>query len=170
MNDSMNDYNQFCDEQVNQQNYFGEDIEMSPNTEQNPYPHMQLDPPNDQIPINLSEQNPDINPSSLMNQSQNKENQAQNEINMDQTEIDQNHSDPADNDIHHIDLLFPYYDGDDKFENFSELSNVEVNQSTASYQYTENQGSEVTEISMQYNTQIIKLDENTAEQTKKKDP
>ena len=168
MNDSMNDYNRFCDEQVNQQNYFGEDFEMSPNTEQNPNPHMQLDPPNDQIPINLSEQNPDINPSSLMNQSQNKENQVQNEINMDQTEIDQYHY-PADNDIHHIDLLFPYYDGDDKIENFSELSNVEVNKTMASYQNTENQASEVTETNMQNHPQIIKLYENTAEETKKKD-
>ena len=57
----MKDYNEFCDDQANLQNP-NDDIEMSPNTEQNINHHMALEPPDYQSHyINLSEQNPNVN-------------------------------------------------------------------------------------------------------------
>ena len=168
MNNPMNDYDEYCDEQVQNQELFNECVEMSQNTEQNPNPHMRLDPPNNpnrHSHFNLSEQNPQVKPSSLINYSEKKENKAQNEVS-NQTIISQSNIGSGENVLDPIDFLMPNYD-DDRLDFYAEISNVEVNQSQAAYRLTENQASELAENSMQQ-TQINNCYKNTTDSTKQK--
>ena len=158
----MNDYDQFCDNLQNSD----EDIEMSPNTEQNQNPHMVLDPLNEPSNyINLSEQNPQINQSSLNKE---KKEQKNDNVNQDQNETNQNNygHNYLDND-NIIGIIPDDNDGEEKLDFYPELSNVEVNQSNLSYQLTEVQASETTENNMEQ-TNVLNFEEHTADATQNK--
>ena len=155
----MNDYNKFYDDLQNSD----EDIEMSPNTEQNPNYHMVLDPLNEPSNyINLSEQNPQINPPPI---NQEKKEQKNDNVKQDQNETNKNNygQNYLDND-NIIGLIPDDNDGEEKLDFYPELPNVEVNQSKTSYQLTEVQASETTENNMEQ-TNVLHLEENTAEAT-----
>ena len=155
----MNDYNKFYDDLQNSD----EDIEMSPNTEQNPNHHMVLDPLNEPSNyINLSEQNPQNNQPPI---NQEKKEQKNDNVNQDQNETNKNNygQNYLDND-NIIGLIPDDNDGEEKLDFYPELPNVEVNKSKTSYQLTEVQASETTENNIEQ-TNVLHLEENTAEAT-----
>ena len=161
----MKDYNEFCDDQANLQNP-NDDIEMSPNTEQNINHHMALEPPDYQSHyINLSEQNPNVNLSPL---NQEKKEQNNDNVNQSQNKTNQNSNGQNYLDNENVTEVIPYnYDGEEKLDFYPELPNVEVNRTNASYHLSEVQASETNENNMGQ-TQLLNFEENTADATQKK--
>ena len=89
------------------------------------------------------------------------------DINQDEEE-EQNNFYPPENDIESSELLNPPQEGDDKMDFYPEFAKVESNQTLSSHHYTEHITTEFSEQSL-HQTQIIELDDNTADVTKKFD-
>ena len=126
--------------------------------------HMDLEPLIANIGnLNLSEQAHHINPSTNIVQINEDENNKEEEpTNPEQTGNDIEN-------INNLDLLIPNYGGgEEKLNFYPELANVESNRTISSHHYTEHITTEFSEQSS-HQTQIIELDDNTADATKKFD-
>jgi hypothetical protein len=158
----MDEYIKYYDEKINK-NYFDQDVEMSSNTAHNPENPMEFASITEQIGnLNLTEQTHQINSSANNIQPKEEEDHKMVDEDMNQDEEEQN-------DIESSELLNPHQDGDDKMDDFyPEFAKVESNQTLSSHHYTEHITTEFSEQSL-HQTQIIELDDNTADATKKFD-
>ena len=166
----MDEYIKYYDDKINK-NYFDQDVEMSSNTAHNPENPMEFESITEQFGnLNLSEQTHQINSSA--NNIKPKEEAEDDKMvgeDMNQDEEEQKYFDPPENDIENSELLNPHQDGDDKMDDFyPEFAKVESNQTLTSHHYTEHITTEFSEQSL-HQTQIIELDDNTADVTKKFD-
>ena len=166
----MDEYIKYYDDKINK-NYFDQDVEMSSNTAHNPENPMEFESITEQIGnLNLSEQTYQIN--SPANNIQPKEEEEDHkmvdeDINQDEEE-EQNNFYPPENDIESSEYINPHQDGDDKMDFYPEFAKVESNQTLSSHHYTEHITTEFSEQSS-HQIQIIELDDNTADVTKKFD-
>ena len=166
----MDEYIKYYDDKINKK-YFDQDVEMSSNTAHNPENPMEFESITEQFGnLNLSEQTHQINSSA--NNIKPKEEAEDNKMvdeDMNQDEEEQKYFYPPENDIESSELLNPHQDGDDKMDDFyPEFAKVESNQTLSSHHYTEHITTEFSEQSL-HQTQIIELDDNTADVTKKFD-
>ena len=166
----MDEYIKYYDDKINK-DYFDQDVEMSSNTAHNPENPMEFESITEQFGnLNLSEQTHQINSSA--NNIKPKEEAEDDKMvgeDMNQDEEEQKYFDPPENDIESSELLNPHQDGDDKMDDFyPEFAKVESNQTLSSHHYTEHITTEFSEQSL-HQTQIIELDDNTADVTKKFD-
>ena len=166
----MDEYIKYYDDKINK-DYFDQDVEMSSNTAHNPENPMEFESITEQFGnLNLSEQTHQINSSA--NNIKPKEEAEYDKMvdeDMNQDEEEQKYFDPPENDIENSELLNPHQDGDDKMDDFyPEFAKVESNQTLSSHHYTEHITTEFSEQSL-HQTQIIELDDNTADVTKKFD-
>ena len=158
----MDEYIKYYDDKINK-NYFDQDVEMSSNTAHNPENPMEFESITEKIGnLNLTEQTHQMNSSA--NNIQPKEEEEDHKMvdeDMNQDEEEQKYFYPE--------LLNPHQDGDDKMDDFyPEFAKVESNQTLSSHHYTEHITTEFSEQSL-HQTQIIELDDNTADVTKKFD-
>ena len=165
----MDQYIKYYDANQNK-DYFDQDVEMSSNTAHNPENPMEFESITEQFGnLNLSEQTHQINSSANNIQPKEEEDHKMVDEDMDQDEEEQKYFYPPENDIESSELLNPHQDGDDKMDDFyPEFAKVESNQTLSSHHYTEHITTEFSEQSL-HQTQIIELDDNTADVTKKFD-
>ena len=158
----MDEYIKYYDDKINK-DYFDQDVEMSSNTAHNPENPMEFESITEQIGnLNLTEQTHQMNSSANNIQPKEEEDHKMVDEDMNQDEEEQN-------DIESSELLNPHQDGDDKMDDFyPEFAKVESNQTLSSHHYTEHITTEFSEQSL-HQTQIIELDDNTADATKKFD-
>ena len=167
----MDEYIKYYDDKINKK-YFDQDVEMSSNTAHNPENPMEFESITEQFGnLNLSEQTHQINSSAnniKPKEEEEDEKMVDEDINQDEEE-EQNNFYPPENDFESSELLNPHQDGDDKMDDFyPEFAKVESNQTLTSHHYTEHITTEFSEQSS-HQTQIIELDGNTADATKKFD-
>lgn len=166
----MDEYIKYYDDKINK-NYFDQDVEMSSNTAHNPENPMEFESITEKIGnLNLTEQTHQMNSSAnnIQPKEEEDEKMVDEDINQDEEE-EQNNFYPPENDIESSELLNPHQDGDDKMDDFyPEFAKVESNQTLSSHHYTEHITTEFSEQSL-HQTQIIELDDNTADVTKKFD-
>ena len=165
----MDEYIKYYDDKINK-DYFEQDVEMSSNTAHNPENPMEFVSITEQIGnLNLTEQTHQINSSANNIQPKEEEDDkmVDEDMNKDEEE-EQNNSYPPENDIESSELLNPPQEGDDKMDFYPEFAKVESNQTFSSHHYTEHITTEFSEQSL-HQTQIIELDDNTADVTKKFD-
>ena len=167
----MDEYIKYYDDKINK-NYFDQDVEMSSNTAHNPENPMEFESITEKIGnLNLTEQTHQMNSSDNNIQPKEKEEDEKmvdEDINQDEEE-EQNNFYPPENDIESSEYINPHQDGDDKMDDFyPEFAKVESNQTLTSHHYTEHITTEFSEQSL-HQTQIIELDDNTADVTKKFD-
>ena len=163
----MDDYIKYYDDKINK-NSFDQDVEMSSNTAHNPENPMEFESITEQIGnLNLTEQTHQMNsPANNIQPKEEEEDHKMVDEDMNQDEEEQKY---FENDIESSELLNPHQDGDDKMDDFyPEFAKVESNQTLTSHHYTEHITTEFSEQSS-HQTQIIELDDNTAEATKKFD-
>ena len=163
----MDEYIKYYDDKINK-DYFDQDVEMSSNTAHNPENPMEFESITEQIGnLNLSEQTYQINsPAKNIQPKEEEEDHKMVDEDMNQDEEEQKY---FENDIESSELLNPHQDGDDKMDDFyPEFAKVESNQTLSSHHYTEHITTEFSEQSS-HQTQIIELDDNTADATKKFD-
>ena len=163
----MDEYIKYYDDKINK-NSFDQDVEMSSNTAHNPENPMEFESITEQIGnLNLSEQTYQINsPANNIQPKEEEEDHKMVDEDMNQDEEEQKY---FENDIESSELLNPHQDGDDKMDDFyPEFAKVESNQTLTSHHYTEHITTEFSEQSL-HQTQIIELDDNTADATKKFD-
>ena len=158
----MKEYNQYCDEQVNQNN----EMEMFSRTEQNPNSRIRLEPaygPSNPNIINLSEQNLQSNHLSLNNRQDQEANLSQ------PGTINQSEGTRINNlyemDVDNLDLLIPHFGEDEKVNFYHDFSKVESNKNI-SRPNTEIQASDISETHSDQ-THVINFNnnKNTAEAT-----
>ena len=166
----MDEYIKYYDDKINK-DYFDQDVEMSSNTAHNPENPMEFESITEQIGnLNLTEQTHQMNSSAnnIQPKEEEDEKMVDEDINQDEEE-EQNNFYPLENDIESSELLNPHQDGDDKMDDFyPEFAKVESNQTLSSHHYTEHITTEFSDQSL-HQTQIIELDDNTADVTKKFD-
>ena len=166
----MDEYIKYYDDKINK-NYFDQDVEMSSNTAHNPENPMEFESITEKIGnLNLTEQTHQINSSAnnIQPKEEEDEKMVDEDINQDEEE-EQNNFYPPENDIESSEYINPHQDGDDKMDDFyPEFAKVESNQTLTSHHYTEHITTEFSEQSL-HQTQIIELDDNTADVTKKFD-
>ena len=158
----MDEYIKYYDDKINK-DYFDQDVEMSSNTAHNPENPMEFESITEQFGnLNLSEQTHQINSSANnIKPKEEAEDDKMVDEDMNQDEEEQKYFYPE--------LLNPHQDGDDKMDDFyPEFAKVESNQTLSSHHYTEHITTEFSEQSL-HQTQIIELDDNTADVTKKFD-
>ena len=166
----MDEYIKYYDDKINK-DYFDQDVEMSSNTAHSPENPMEFESITKQIGnLNLTEQTHQINsPANNIQPKEEKEDHKMVDEDMNQDEEKQKYFYPPENDIESSELLNPHQDGDDKMDDFyPEFAKVESNQTLSSHHYTEHITTEFSEQSL-HQTQIIELDDNTADATKKFD-
>ena len=166
----MDEYIKYYDDKINK-DYFDQDVEMSSNTAHNPENPMEFESITEQFGnLNLSEQTHQINSSANnIKPKEEAEDDKMVDEDMNQDEEEQKYFYPPENDIESSELLNPHQDGDDKMDDFyPEFAKVESNQTLSSHHYTEYITTEFSEQSS-HQTQIIELDGNTADATKKFD-
>jgi hypothetical protein len=166
----MDEYIKYYDDKINK-DYFDQDVEMSSNTAHNPENPMEFESITEKIGnLNLTEQTHQINSSAnnIQPKEEEDEKMVDEDINQDEEE-EQNNFYPPENDIESSEYINPHQDGDDKMDDFyPEFAKVESNQTLTSHHYTEHITTEFSEQSL-HQTQIIELDDNTADVTKKFD-
>ena len=157
----MDEYIKYYDDKINKK-YFDQDVEMSSNTAHNPENPMEFESITEQFGnLNLTEQTHQINSPANNIQPKEEEDHKMVDEDMNQDEEEQKYFYPE--------LLNPHQDGDDKMDDFyPEFAKVESNQTLSSHHYTEHITTEFSEQSL-HQTQIIELDDNTADATKKFD-
>ena len=163
----MDDYIKYYDDKINK-NSFDQDVEMSSNTAHNPENPMEFESITEQIGnLNLTEQTHQMNsPANNIQPKEEEEDHKMVDEDMNQDEEEQKY---FENDIESSELLNPHQDGDDKMDDFyPEFAMVESNQTLSSHHYTEHITTEFSEQSL-HQTQLIELDDNTADVTKKFD-
>ena len=165
----MDEYIKYYDDKINK-HYFDQDVEISSNTAHNPENPMEFKSITEQIGnLNLSEQTYQINsPANNIQPKEEEEDHKMVDEDMNQDEEEQKYFYPPENDIESSELLNPPQEGDDKMDFYPEFAKVESNQTLSSHHYTEHITTEFSEQSL-HQTQIIELDDNTADDTKKFD-
>ena len=165
----MDEYIKYYDDKINK-NYFDQDVEMSSNTAHNPENPMEFESITEKIGnLNLTDQTHQINsPANNIQPKEEKEDHKMVDEDMNQDEEEQKFFYPFWNDIESSGLLNPPQEGDDKMDFYPEFAKVESNQTLSSHHYTEHITTEFSEQSS-HQTQIIELDDNTADATKKFD-
>ena len=158
----MDEYIKYYDDKINK-DYFDQDVEMSSNTAHNPENPMEFESITEQFGnLNLSEQTHQINSSANnIKPKEEAEDDKMVDEDMNQDEEEQKYFYPPE-------LLNPHQEGDDKMDFYPEFAKVESNQTLSSHHYTEHITTEFSEQSS-HQTQIIELDDNTADVTKKFD-
>ena len=158
----MDEYIKYYDDKINK-DYFDQDVEMSSNTAHNPENPMEFESITEQFGnLNLSEQTHQINSSANnIKPKEEAEDDKMVDEDMNQDEEEQKYFYPPE-------LLNPHQEGDDKMDFYPEFAKVESNQTLSSHHYTEHITTEFSEQSL-HQTQIIELDDNTADVTKKFD-
>ena len=166
----MDEYIKYYDDKINKK-YFDQDVEMSSNTAHNPENPMEFESITEKIGnLNLTEQTHQMNSSAnniQPKEEEEDEKMVDEDINQDEEE-EQNNFYLHENDIESSELLNPPQEGDDKMDFYPEFAKVESNQTLSSHHYTEHITTEFSEQSL-HQTQIIELDDNTADVTKKFD-
>lgn len=166
----MNEYNQYCDAQVNQEE-LNEDIDMAPKSELNN--HLlhslveALDNQDHQLNKNLTEINSSPKYSSLNKKQSNQEEKINENQSTSKKECSQNEVQVEDENDFPMNLV-PNYGADDELNFYQDFSQVQVNQSLSCYTYTEEQVSETAEVHSQQ-THVLSLTENTLDDTVKKE-
>ena len=165
----MDEYIKYYDDKINK-DYFDQDVEMSSNTAHNPENPMEFESITEKIGnLNLTEQTHQINsPANNIQPKEEKEDNKMVDEDMNQDEEEQKFFYPPWNDIESSGLLNPPQEGDDKMDFYPEFAKVESNQTLSSHHYTEHITTEFSEQSS-HQIQIIELDDNTADVTKKFD-